>query len=1024
MGTQRGVCSAAIPGLGIARVLVAGAAGAVTLLLMLAAMAWGGQYHVYSCSDPVTQAPLPADGWAKTPGSYEEFEEDNCALGGQLGALKANIRPAFPNIFYSWTFSVPAGVEVVGAVLYREIFTNYKIQDYWTSPEDNVGSPRDVFEQCEVPGNRFGNSLEYCERGNVRKYEECSSAPCPVVPYAPADTLVVPADHLPTHQIAFRLNCLAQGCYGWELLHSADIVLEQRTGPTATATGGSLTNATTLKGEADVYITANDPVSGVFQAILQADGKTVAKQLIDSNGGRCNPYGEKPDGSYIFLYVLPCAQSVSNTDVHFSTAQIPEGPHQLSVLVSDAAGNTTLILSRSVTIENSGQYVIELQRRQQELALAARGACNAQCDDGAHLQMIDPKPTAVTFTRIYSRSARTLTGRLVNHAGAAMPGAQIELRQQASYPLARSALVATMRTDAKGQWAFRVPQGPSRTLVVGYRAYSKDATYATQVEYSERVPADVQLAGPRRARPGRGFTFRGRLLGRLHSTRRGARKRANLLRREMARNRTATHQQARSVRVPLRLRRRRTRHLPLPRGPAVHGQLPIRCRRKQAGPHPPPMRLKPNTSHAFLVGLLAGAAVLLAPIVARGEVAYPPSQAIADRGAWLAFAPAPAQPAGICMIDSGVDLNPDTQPEVIYREALDGGDPGDVSPIKHGTLMAMEATAPPNGWGMIGAAPTAVRIVSIRAESATNGLTVSAYKQGIIACQDIAEHHLEFNLKVISMSIGFQGKPSPEQLTELEDAARTAHGAGLDLLAAAGDEGSSMISYPAAVRPIIAVGASGANRIQCSFSNTGPQLALLAPGCELQEANPVSGELLEGYAGDSQGDAITAAVLAALRAYRPDLGAGEAEHLLISTAQAAGGSLDATALFQAAGLESVIEAGERNEPSPTSPVRVLAPAQAQGKVVQHGSRLPRPRVRVRHRGNTLSVRFLNMPADVKAILSIVGAQRGHRRIVLARMTTRNHAVRLQARPNTMLDISYVPIKTDGASASSMMVIVL
>ncbi len=359
----------------------------------------------------------------------------------------------------------------------------------------------------------MGISNAYCERGNLRRYEECTTAPCPVIPYAPGDALVVPNERLPTHQLGYDVECVAQGCYAWASLHSADIVLEQRVGPTATATGGSLMSATTVKGEADIDIKASDPVSGVFQAILQADGKTVARQLIDSNGGRCNPYGEKPDGSYIFLYALPCAQSVGNTDIHFSTAQIPEGPHQLSVLVSDAAGNTALILSRSVTVENSGQYIIELQRRQQELALAARGACNGGCDEGAHLQAIDPKPTAVTFTRSYPRSGRALTGRLVNHAGAAMPGARVELTQQASSPLARSALIATATTDAKGQWSFLVPKGPSRTLVIGYRAYSNDPTYATQLEYSEHVPADVQLAAPRNAHPGRGFAFKGKLVG-------------------------------------------------------------------------------------------------------------------------------------------------------------------------------------------------------------------------------------------------------------------------------------------------------------------------------------------------------------------------------------------------------------------------------------------------------------------------------------------------------------------------------
>jgi hypothetical protein len=424
-----------------------------------------------------------------------------------------------------------------------------------------------------------------------------------------------------------------------------------------------------------------------------------------------------------------------------------------------------------------------------------------------------------------------------------------------------------------------------------------------------------------------------------------------------------------------------------------------------------------------VIALSAGLGMIFTTAAAHSEAPYPPSQAVADYGTWLPFAPAPAQPAGICLIDSGVDLNPSTQPEVVYRGALDGGNPDDVSPIEHGTLMAMEAAAPPNGWGVVGAAPTAVRIASIRAESVTDALTFGAYKQAIVACQDLAERNPELNVKVISMSIGFQDQPSPEQLAELEDAATTAHNAGLDIVAAAGDEGSQAISYPAAVPPILAIGASGASRTQCSFSNTGPQLALLAPGCDLQEANPVSGAPTGEYEGTSQATAITAAVLAAVRAYQPNLGPAEAEQLLINTARSAGGSLDVTALFQAAGLDNVIEAGERNEPKPPA----IAPGPTQeppSEPPQPNGRLPRPRVSVRRQGNTVLVRFLNLPADGKAILSVFGRQHDHRRIELARMATRHHTVRLRARTSASVSISYAAIRPNSARTSPTKVIEL
>ncbi len=290
-------------------------------------------------------------------------------------------------------------------------------------------------------------------------------------------------------------------------------MLEQSTAPTATAVSGSFTTESTLRGVADIEVTATDPTSGVFQAILQADGKTVAKQIIDHAGGTCEPYKEEPNGTYVFLNVLPCPQAVSNVDVPFNTAQIPDGPQQISVFVSDAAGNTTMILSRSVVVENSGQYLIRVQREQKEQVLAARGTCNAECDDHAILRAAEVKLNTRAVTRRYPHSGLTLKGQLLDHTGSPMKGAVIELLQQASYPGAQSMLLETITTAANGDWEFHVLKGPSRVLTVGYRAYSKDSGYATQLQYHENVQASISLAAPRRVHPGQVFDFRGRLAG-------------------------------------------------------------------------------------------------------------------------------------------------------------------------------------------------------------------------------------------------------------------------------------------------------------------------------------------------------------------------------------------------------------------------------------------------------------------------------------------------------------------------------
>src|SRR3954468_13634887 len=114
--------------------------------------------------------------------------------------------------------------------------------------------------------------------------------------------------------------------------------------------------------------------------------------------------------------------------------------------------------------------------------------------------------------------------------------------------------------------------------------------------------------------------------------------------------------------------------------------------------------------------LAAGLALMTAP-PARAEYKTTTSQALAAHAEWLPYAPPPPNgPAAVCLVDTGVDLNPDTASNVIARIALDGGDPSDLSPSKHGTQMAMIMGAPINDWGMVGFWP-GVRIVSVRASS-------------------------------------------------------------------------------------------------------------------------------------------------------------------------------------------------------------------------------------------------------------------------------------------------------------------
>src|ERR1019366_8104981 len=148
--------------------------------------------------------------------------------------------------------------------------------------------------------------------------------------------------------------------------------------------------------------------------------------------------------------------------------------------------------------------------------------------------------------------------------------------------------------------------------------------------------------------------------------------------------------------------------------------------------------------------ILAALLALLLPAATAGAETAITAQAVADNGAFLPYAPAPAQLAGLCLVDTGVDLNPDTEGVVVERTALDGGSGEDVSPTLHGTVLAMMAGAPANGWGMVGTAPRAIQIVSVSiVEPGQTTFPFDAYAAGITACLRVRQQH---NVRVINLS--------------------------------------------------------------------------------------------------------------------------------------------------------------------------------------------------------------------------------------------------------------------------------
>jgi subtilisin family serine protease len=350
------------------------------------------------------------------------------------------------------------------------------------------------------------------------------------------------------------------------------------------------------------------------------------------------------------------------------------------------------------------------------------------------------------------------------------------------------------------------------------------------------------------------------------------------------------------------------------------------------------------------------------------------------------------------MIDSGVDPNPDTQAAVIGAGTLDpsaGTGDADSSirvdghPLDHGTEMAMLMAAPANGWGMVGIAPNAVRVYSLRAAPAgETSFPFADYSKGIAQC--LHEKALLPTVTVISMSLGGTLSPSPADIQQLQDTVDRARQQGLDVLAAAGDEGGNAIDYPAAYAPVLAIGAADSSSgLMCSLSSRGTGLDLLAPGCDAQlggieEAFADNGAPAAG-SGTSQATAIVSAVLSALRAYSPSLTLDAAETCLTATAR--DGALDTAAAFRACGLGAVVDAGIQAEPA-------VPPVSTAVSVPPVAPRLGGPRLALHFRAGRLSVRALDRPEGATLEVQLV-LRRKRRTVVVASARSRGGLVRLR-----------------------------
>jgi len=190
--------------------------------------------------------------------------------------------------------------------------------------------------------------------------------------------------------------------------------------------------------------------------------------------------------------------------------------------------------------------------------------------------------------------------------------------------------------------------------------------------------------------------------------------------------------------------------------------------------------------------------------------------------------------------------------------------------IYHGTHVAGVAAAlTDNGIGMAGVAQVKIMAVKVMNDSG-EGTDISV-AQGI-------EYAVDNGADIITMSLGVESST-----IALKEAVEYASDHRVLLVAAAGNEGASSVSYPGAYPQVIAVGASDKFDGRASFSNYGSDLEIMAPGTDIWSTKPTN--TYRFLDGTSTATPFVSGVAALMLSVNPGLTPEEVREQINSTAR-------------------------------------------------------------------------------------------------------------------------------------------
>lgn len=508
------------------RRLIAGAAAAIAALLLFAPRSTAGVYHVFSCRIPYgtlegQAAPVETGegevGWTHIVAADAQYGDLCASHGALVASLQAGTSHTDADVA-TWQFGAGPDQTIRQAVLWlagdADGGSGYL---FW------LASPANPAIKAAMSGEDFVSGCVYtlgCHgEGDIAE------------PLAEVNKVQIPEGNLGGSHLYINASCSSSSCpsdNGDEqghavivYLYAADIALEEQASPTAGNLNGELAGSEPLSGTASLFFQASDVGSGVFKEIVSVDGEVVSSQIVDETG-LCKevpvPAGDGP----AFLSAQPCPPT-ANGRVSLDTTALTNGTHHLLVEVTNAAGNATTVLSK--TIEVANETGSNAGSARQNAPSAATGQSGSGQPNGT------PSSANPTLRATWSKARaaklqgssqltgafdhpETITGRLTGPTGSAIADATIELTAHESYGGAPTLALGSATTDSQGDFSFHLAkQSPSERIELSYSPTLGGTPVVSQT-MALRVLAGIKLdVSPGSVSAGGTISLQGRILG-------------------------------------------------------------------------------------------------------------------------------------------------------------------------------------------------------------------------------------------------------------------------------------------------------------------------------------------------------------------------------------------------------------------------------------------------------------------------------------------------------------------------------